>query len=194
QGDGARAQQLLVDAAASLSDVPVSAAQLEYEALRCGARPREVTAALSDLRNRCDARLVAAYADHAAALAARSGPALLEVAEEFARIGTLRYATEAAAEAATAFLQSGRQDSARRAAARSRELVVPGQGGTLPPIDGLDAPATALTAREAQLVALARQGLTNAQIAERLVLSVRTVESHLYRAMAKLGVSDRRDL
>jgi DNA-binding CsgD family transcriptional regulator len=31
-------------------------------------------------------------------------------------------------------------------------------------------------------------------MAERLVLSVRTVESHLYRAMHKLGVSDRHDL
>ncbi|MGO9956877.1 MAG: response regulator transcription factor [Solirubrobacteraceae bacterium] len=41
---------------------------------------------------------------------------------------------------------------------------------------------------------LARQGLTNPQIAERLVLSVRTVESHLYRAMHKLGVSDRHRL
>ncbi|MGO9977549.1 MAG: response regulator transcription factor [Solirubrobacteraceae bacterium] len=62
------------------------------------------------------------------------------------------------------------------------------------PIDGLDAPATELTAREAQLVELARQGLTNPQIAERLVLSVRTVESHMYRAKQKLDVSDRRDL
>ena len=100
RGDRADAQQLLLDTAASLSDVPVSAAQLQYEALRCGAGPREVAAALSDLRDRCDARLVAAYADHAEALAARSGPALLEVAEEFARIGTRRYATEAAAQAA----------------------------------------------------------------------------------------------
>jgi DNA-binding NarL/FixJ family response regulator len=31
-------------------------------------------------------------------------------------------------------------------------------------------------------------------MAERLVLSIRTVELHLYRAMQKLGVSDRRDL
>ena len=41
---------------------------------------------------------------------------------------------------------------------------------------------------------LAREGLCNAEIADRLVVSVRTVESHLYRAMHKLGVSDRRDL
>ena len=41
---------------------------------------------------------------------------------------------------------------------------------------------------------LASKGLTNAQIADRLVLSVRTVETHIYRAMQKLGVSDRREL
>jgi len=45
-----------------------------------------------------------------------------------------------------------------------------------------------------QIVTLAAEGLSNAEIAERLVLSVRTVESHIYRAMHKLGVSDRRDL
>ena len=59
---------------------------------------------------------------------------------------------------------------------------------------GLDRSAIDLTARETELVVLASEGLTNTQIAERLVLSVRTVESHLYRAMQKLGVSDRRDL
>ena len=51
-----------------------------------------------------------------------------------------------------------------------------------------------LTPREAQLVDLAARGLTNAEIADRLVLSVRTVESHIYRAMQKLGVNDRREL
>ena len=61
-------------------------------------------------------------------------------------------------------------------------------------IDGLDAVAIELTAREAQLVELARQGLSNAEIADRLVISIRTVETHLYRGMHKLGVRDRHDL
>jgi DNA-binding NarL/FixJ family response regulator len=36
--------------------------------------------------------------------------------------------------------------------------------------------------------------LSNRQIAERLVVSVRTIEGHLYRACAKLGASDRTQL
>jgi DNA-binding CsgD family transcriptional regulator len=47
---------------------------------------------------------------------------------------------------------------------------------------------------QAQLVELAREVLSNAEIADRLVISVRTVETHLYRAMHKLGVRDRHDL
>lgn len=95
---------------------------------------------------------------------------------------------------ATTYLAAGRQDSARRAAARARELHVPDQGAELPRIDGLDATATDLTPREAQLIELAREGMSNADIADRLVLSVRTVETHLYRGMQKLGVSDRHAL
>ncbi|MBV9167813.1 MAG: AAA family ATPase [Solirubrobacterales bacterium] len=194
EGEHERGQQLLLDAAQDLSASPVHAASLTYEAMRVGAHPRRLVKALDDLRQRCDARLVAAYAAHASARAARNGPALLSTAEEMAQIGALRYATEAAAHAAQAFLNAGRQDSARRAAARSRELFARDQGGMPPPVEGLDQSAIELTAREAQLVQMAAQGLTNAQIAERLVLSVRTVESHLYRAMRKLGVNDRREL
>jgi DNA-binding NarL/FixJ family response regulator len=93
-----------------------------------------------------------------------------------------------------AFLSQGRQDSARRAAALARQLHVPDQGAQLPSIDGLDATAVELTRREGQLIELAREGLSNVEIADRLVLSVRTVETHLYRGMQKLGISDRRDL
>ena len=125
---------------------------------------------------------------------AHDGARLLGAAGEFERIGALRYATEAAADAASAFVQAGRQDSARRAVVRARELFGHGQDGTLPRSIGVDREAVELTPREEQLVELASRGLSNAQIADQLVLSVRTVESHLYRAMQKLGVSHRREL
>ena len=61
------------------------------------------------------------------------------------------------------------------------------------PIEGVDRAEIELTPREAQMVELAARGLTNSEIAEKLVLSTRTVETHIYRAMRRLGVTDRRD-
>jgi DNA-binding NarL/FixJ family response regulator len=51
-----------------------------------------------------------------------------------------------------------------------------------------------LTTREREVVELAARGLANRAIAERLTVSVRTVEGHLYRAGLKLGVSERTTL
>jgi ATP/maltotriose-dependent transcriptional regulator MalT len=51
-----------------------------------------------------------------------------------------------------------------------------------------------LTAREKEVVALVRTGLGNREIAERLHLSERTVETHLAHIYSKLGVEGRRDL
>ena len=184
-------RQLLEDAASMEDDMLGLAPQLAYDALRAGAPAAPY---LERMAARCQSRLVTAYAQHGSAKAARDGAALMDTAEEMAAIGALRYAVEAASDAAGAFLSQGRHDSARRAAARARQLHVPDQGAELPPIDGLDATAVDLTRREAQLVDLAREGLSNAEIADRLVLSVRTVETHLYRGMQKLGIKDRRDL
>jgi DNA-binding NarL/FixJ family response regulator len=183
-------RQLLQDAA-SFQDMIGLAPQLAYDALRAGAPAAPL---LEQMAERSESRLTTAYARHASAKAAHDGAALLEAAEEMAAIGALRYGVEAASDAATAFVAAGRQDSARRAAARARELHLPDQGGELPPIDGLDATAIDLTPREAQLIDLARQGLSNAEIADRLVISIRTVETHLYRGMQKLGINDRHDL
>jgi DNA-binding CsgD family transcriptional regulator len=56
------------------------------------------------------------------------------------------------------------------------------------------APATVLTAREREVAELVAQGLTNADIAARLGIGPRTVESHLERVRSRLGLLSRADV
>jgi DNA-binding CsgD family transcriptional regulator len=52
----------------------------------------------------------------------------------------------------------------------------------------------ALSGREQEVAVLAREGLSNRQIADQLYLSVRTVENHMSRALRKLGMVSRAEL
>lgn len=51
-----------------------------------------------------------------------------------------------------------------------------------------------ITSREAEVLALVAEGLSNADIAERLFLSVRTVETHVSRLLVKTGTSARTEV
>ncbi|MFT4108978.1 helix-turn-helix transcriptional regulator, partial [Propionicimonas sp.] len=74
---------------------------------------------------------------------------------------------------------------------RSRdELRATGERLPYPPVSG----RSILTPQEDRIAGFAASGLTNRQIAQRLFLSPRTVETHLYASFRKLGISERGQL
>jgi DNA-binding CsgD family transcriptional regulator len=190
--EAAGAQRFRDDA--ETAEDPSVRSRLLHEAMRSGARPADIAPELIELTGRCDSRLVAARAAYAAARADRDGEALLDAGALMATIGAEVYALEAAVEAAREFIAQGRMDSARRAVTIARDHHHTDGGGAFPVIDGLDGVAIELTRREAQIATLAARGLTNQEIADELVLSVRTVETYVYRAMTKRGVANRHEL
>jgi DNA-binding CsgD family transcriptional regulator len=76
------------------------------------------------------------------------------------------------------------------AAAEYALLLTEHPGPRQPEPAGLDK----LSARERELVTLVAQGATNAEIAARLHISIRTVSSHLDRIRDKTGARRRADL
>ena len=194
EGEIRRAIDLLLEASASVEQ-PVERARLLYEALRAGADPQAVVSDLEAAARACGTPLAELFARQAAAQEAGDANGLLETAEGIAAIGAWLWAAECAARAARVFEEAGREDSARRATARSgRFLENCDEGVSSPVLAAVELAPAGLTRRESEIVTLAAAGASNAEIAERLVLSVRTVESHLYRAMQKLGVASRHEL
>ncbi|MFF7168919.1 ATP-binding protein [Streptomyces pseudovenezuelae] len=103
------------------------------------------------------------------------------------RLRRLRAAPEAREQLARAledFRRLGAEPWAARAAAELRA------GGHSASVAARPGPG-ALTAQELQIARLAATGLTNKQIAERLLLSHRTIGTHLYQIYPKLGITSR---
>ncbi|MFC4329080.1 LuxR C-terminal-related transcriptional regulator [Streptomyces andamanensis] len=141
--------------------------------------------------------LTRVLADYAEALADGDGAALTDVCDRLVEMGALPLAGEAAAQAARAFRASGQHRKGREAQAACRELL-PGSGVALPPWVEADTrperDSASLTPREREVAVLAATGMSNRDIADRLVVSVRTVENHLHRIYHKLGITARNDL
>ncbi|MFI6507695.1 LuxR C-terminal-related transcriptional regulator [Streptosporangium sp. NPDC050855] len=137
--------------------------------------------------------LTAARARLAAALASHDPAGLSAVAGDLDRMGASLLAAEAASAAAELWRRSGDSRRASAAAARSAASAALCEGARTPVLRTAGA-AVPLTAREREIAILAAEGMSSKDIAARLTISVRTVDNHLQRVYAKLGVSARREL
>jgi DNA-binding CsgD family transcriptional regulator/tetratricopeptide (TPR) repeat protein len=158
----------------------------------------DVSVRLRELAGVCDSPLVSARARHAAAVRARDAGELTGAADDFEALGAMLLAAEAAGGAAGAFSRAGDRRAATAALRRSSALAAACEGADTPGLFHLaTVNATAadpLSGREREVVLLAATGMASKDIAERLYLSVRTVNNHLQHAYAKLGVTSRAGL
>lgn len=174
-----------------LQFLPMQASVL-HDVVRLGAADR-VMDRLGALASACDGQLVPAFADHARALAAEDPRALQQNSVTFEAMGGRLLAAEAAAEACRSYRRAGRMASALAAGRRAKLLNARCGNVRTPALDDLEAELP-LTRREREVAHLAVRGMTNRDIAERLTLSVRTVDNHLHSIYEKLGIQGRRDL
>lgn len=161
------------------TDHTTFAALTAATAVRIG-RPHAVLGLLDEAaRLAPEAALVPLLARYAAAAAAGDGAVLIDVARDLAAAGLLGLAADAAAVAAT-------QDVPGAVA-----LATGYRSGNPTPDARV---AAGLSRQEWAVVVAAAERLRNREIAERLGLSVRTVENYLANAFRKLGVTRRDDL
>lgn len=147
---------------------------------------------LTELASIVQGPRVIAAALHACAVRDGDADAMLEASRLYEEFGDRVAAADAAAQAAVALRERGLAGSALSAAAVARRLAE-SCGAHTPAVQAATMPDP-LTQRQREIVALAAAGLTNRQIAARLVMSVRTVEGHLFRASQRTGVSTREGL
>lgn len=192
RGEQSKAALLLREAAdtARRSDLVATEVRVQHDLVRLG-HAGEAAAHLSDLAARTDSVSVQARARHAAATVDGSSDSLESAAKVFDRLGLWLLAAEAFTSAAAAYANAGRRraQACRRRAASLRTRC---QGARTPGML-LEDHVSPLTPREREVVTMAANGLTSKTIAERLVISVRTVNNLIQRAYLKLGVHNRRE-
>jgi DNA-binding NarL/FixJ family response regulator len=184
--------QLLAVAAEAGDDVLIESESL-HVALLLGADPAPCARRLEALASHAQDDVVHLWARHARAVADRDPSAQLAAAEAFDAAGLDLDAAQAAALAATALREAGLARGATRAESIAASAAARCPGVQVPALE-VRPDAEQLSPREREIAGLAARGATNADIAEALVLSKRTVETYVLRIYRKLGVNNRRGL
>jgi DNA-binding CsgD family transcriptional regulator len=148
---------------------------------------------LCDAAAHVDGEPAALAVDHGGALVAGDPRALQQLAVRAGEQGDRLLAVEMLEAAVSSAGASRSLVLLARVQAQLDQLRSDCEGARSPLAPELGRPR-GLTSRELEIVTLAAEGWTSAAISRELVVSVRTVESHLYRAFAKLGVRHRDEL
>jgi DNA-binding CsgD family transcriptional regulator len=124
----------------------------------------------------------------------RDAHAMAAMCERSASLGYLGYAADAAM-AAWTLLRDANGD-ARTVAQYARRLqeLTDSIDVHASPMRPTAKPEITLSRREREIAQLVAEGRTSREVADELIIGVRTVESHLARVYAKLGVRSRNDL
>jgi len=146
-----------------------------------------------DLAEQVDGAWSAAIGAHATAVLSGETADHESAAVAFGDMGFSLVAAELWSGVSVARQREGLPAKAAEAARRAEQLAQLCEGAQTDALSRLRPPVP-LTRREREIAGLAANGATNAQIGEELSVSTRTVESHLYAAFAKLGISDRNQL
>jgi len=147
---------------------------------------------LRELADSCDSPLLTARARHAAAIRAGNAHELVSVADDFEALGAMLHAAEAMSAAADALMRADQRRASAAARQRASILAAACEGAVTP---GLSHTAAAvLSEREREIGMLAAMGIASKEIADRLHLSVRTVNNHLQHIYTKLGITSRAGL
>lgn len=188
---GAAVELLLEGAATARGDgVATSELLLLHEAVRLGHRGS--LDRILELGAAVDGQLAAARTAHAQAHHTGDPGDLHAAARMLEACGARLVAAETDALAASQHERRGDRRAAA-AARRSADRILQECPGARTP--ALEALTTApLSDREREVVRMAASGMTSKEIAQRLHLSVRTVENHLQRSYTKLGITGRSEL
>ncbi len=158
-----------------------------------GDRLAEVAARARALAGELDLPLAETVAAHAESLNNGDGEGLLAAAEAYQAIGDRCTAADAAAQAAVMLTGAQLRNRGLSAASIAAQLAAE-CGGLCTPATRSPVSPTPLTGRQREVAELVAAGLSNKEIADRLVTSVRTVEGHLYRACQRVGATSRAHL
>ena len=193
EGNVSGAIVLALDAARLAKDSGQRAIEMLalHDAVRYG--DRSCLSRLVEVSHATGGRLATALAAHAAAVTDRDADAIYAAAQKLEQIGALLLAADAAAQAAAAYQAAGDRRHAGEASGTAHRLAAT-CGGLRTPALQLTGGPLPLTVREREMANLVAAGLNNRDIADRLTVSVRTVEGHLYRACTKCDCTDRDQL